>query len=73
MVLGRLCSIVERVCASMSDHMHREEAELFPLLERSLCAAAGVHLLDWSGQLTSPLDTQSILCLHSCPDMWLFP
>lgn len=34
--IDRLCGIAERVCASMGDHMRREEAELFPLLERSL-------------------------------------
>ena len=53
-MLGRLCSIAERVCASMAAHMRREEAELFPLLERRLCHAQQRSLL-WRTLRAMPL------------------
>ena len=53
-MLGQLCSIAERVCASMAAHMRREEAELFPLLERRLCHAQQRSLL-WRTLRAMPL------------------
>lgn len=53
-MLERLCSIAERVCASMAAHMRREEAELFPLLERRLCHAQQRSLL-WRTLRAMPL------------------
>ncbi len=38
-MIDKLCLISEQVCASMAGHMKKEEDELFPLLERSLCDA----------------------------------
>lgn len=38
-MLAQLCESAERVAATIAQHMQREEAEVFPLLEASLCAA----------------------------------
>ncbi len=44
-MLDKLCGISERVCGTISNHMRREERELFPLLEQSLGASEQRSLL----------------------------
>jgi len=53
-MLERLCDIAARVCSSMSDHMRREELELFPLLEKELCHTQQRALL-WRTLRAMPL------------------